>query len=179
MLIICLIVMLYLFINVCDDLANTRMEMNTGLAKLRSNKLEIKSLKRDVLKLESILSDAFNTRVTRDTLVFSKTVTATGYTAREEECNSEPWITASGRPSRVGGIAVSRDLQAMGLTKGKLIIIKNMGLFKVEDLTAEMKRKNTDNPVPITNTIDILHAHVKAAEIFGTGSVEIIWLGEG
>lgn len=162
--------------------------ITTGYSKLKVEVLNVKLdlsdtlsknyyLKADIDRLERIVSDVFNTEFTKETTVYSKTVTATAYTAREQECNSEPWITASGRPSRVGAIAVSRDLQALGIRKGDLVVIKGMGLFKVEDLTGREKHKNTSQPVPIVNTIDILHAHVKAAEIFGTGSVEIIWLG--
>ena len=135
-------------------------------------------LKAHVERLERIVSDVFNTEFTKEMTVYSKIVTATAYTAREEECNDEPEKTSSGRPSRVGGIGVSRDLEALGINIGDLVVIKEMGLFRVEDRTATYKRKNTDNPVPITNTVDILHANLEAARIFGTGPVEIIWLGE-
>lgn len=157
---------------------NLKQDLTTVKDDLSDTLSENYYLNADVARLERIVSDVFNTDFTKETTVYHKIVTATAYTAREEECNDEPEITASGRPSRIGGIAVSRDLEALGINIGDLVVIKNMGLFKVEDRTAEMKRKNTSNPVPVVNTIDILHANVKAAKIFGTGTIEIIWLGE-
>lgn len=135
-------------------------------------------LEADIERLERIVSDVFNAEFTKETTVYSKIVTATAYTAREQETNGKPWITANSRPSRVGAIAVSRDLEQLGIRLNDLVVIKDMGLFRVEDRTGEFKRKNTSNPVPVTNTIDVLHAHPKAAKIFGTGPVEIIWLGK-
>jgi hypothetical protein len=127
-----------------------KAEMVTVKADLSSTLSENYYLGADIDRLEQIISDAFDSEFTTQTTVYSKTVTAT---------------------------AVSRDLQVLGIRKGDMVIVKGMGLFKVEDLTGFEKRKNTAQPVPIVNTIDILHAHVKAAEIFGTGPVEIIWLG--
>ena len=95
------------------------------------------------------------------------TVHATAYTAREEECNSQPWVTASGTPSRVGVIAVSRDIEQIGIKLGDLVIIKGMGLFRVED---RMNKR-------WTNRIDILHANLKAARRFAKREVEIMWVG--
>jgi 3D (Asp-Asp-Asp) domain-containing protein len=130
-------------------------------------------------RMEIILSDVFNREFTHDLPVFAKLVTVTAYTARIEECDETPEVTSSGRPSRVGAIAVSRDLEARGISLGDMVVIKGMGLFRVEDRTGEFKRKNTDNPIPVTNTVDILHANIKAAKKFGTGQEILIWLGKG
>lgn len=96
----------------------------------------------------------------------SLVVTATAYTAREEECNSQPWVTASGTPSRVGAIAVSRDLEDRGVKLGDVVIIKGMGSFRVED---RMNKR-------WQNKIDILHANLEAAKIFAKRDVELMWL---
>jgi len=93
-------------------------------------------------------------------------VTATAYSARKEECNAQPWITASGTPSRVGVVAVSRDLEELGVQLGDFVIIKGMGLFRVEDRMNKRWRKR----------VDILHANVEAARRFAKRNVEIMWL---
>jgi 3D (Asp-Asp-Asp) domain-containing protein len=118
-------------------------------------------------KLRFFLSEAFDTEYVSQP-VYTKKVTATAYTAREAETNSEPWITANGRPSRVGGLAVSRDLEVLGINLGDMVVIKGMGLFRVED---RMNKR-------FTNRIDILHANLKAARIFAKQELEIMWIGK-
>jgi len=120
-----------------------------------------------IAQLETILSHALGQEYPGQTFT-SMTVTATAYTAREEECNSEPWITASGTPARVGVIAVSRDMEKRGIRLGDLVIIKGMGLFRVED---RMNKR-------WSNRIDILHANLKAARQFAKRQVEIMWINE-
>ena len=120
-----------------------------------------------ITRLNSLLSDILG-REYRGEVVYSMEVTATAYTAREAECNDEPWITANGKPSRVGAIAISRDLETIGINLGDLVIIKGMGLFRVED---RMNKR-------FTKRIDILHAHLKAARMFGKQNLEIMWFGE-
>ncbi len=115
--------------------------------------------------LEGVLSYALGQNYSGQPLN-TMTVTATAYTAREEECNSQPWITASGTPSRVGVIAVSRDIERSGIRLGDLVIIKGMGLFRVED---RMNKR-------WENRIDILHANLKAARRFAKRKVEIMWV---
>lgn len=103
-----------------------------------------------------------------DRPVFSMTLTATGYSARKEECDSTPEVTASMTPSRVGVIAISRDLEAnVGLKMGQMVVIKGMGLFRVED---RMNKR-------WEGRIDILHGNPEAARLFGKREVEILWIG--
>ena len=100
--------------------------------------------------------------------IYSLTVTATAYTARTEECDATPEYMASMKPSRIGAIAVSKDLEKKhGLTLGKKVFIKGFGLMRIEDRM---------NP-RIKNRIDILHANLKAAKIFGKKEVTISWIG--
>ena len=128
---------------------------------------ELVELKNDNTKLEELLSHAFSTDV-RDRPMYSKLVTATAYTAREAECDATPWFTASMEPSRVGAVAVRRDLEAIGLTFGKIIIIEGYGAFRIDD------RMNAR----WTNRIDILHANLKAANLFAKRELTIHWLGK-
>ena len=121
----------------------------------------------EITKLKFFLSEAFRVEYTGQPM-YTKKVTATAYTARAVECNSEPWVTASGRPSRVGGIAISRDLEALGLTLGDMVVIKGMGLFRIEDRMNKRWK----------NRIDILHAHLTAAKNFAKQELEIMWLGK-
>ncbi len=63
-------------------------------------------------------------------------------------------------------IAVSRDLESIGVQLGDFVIIKGMGLFRVEDrMNKRWKRR-----------IDILHGNPEAARIFAKREVEIMWL---
>jgi 3D (Asp-Asp-Asp) domain-containing protein len=117
-------------------------------------------------RLEGILSYALGQDYSGQPFK-TRTVHATAYTARAQECNSQPWVTASGTPSRVGVIAVSRDIEQIGIKLGDLVIIKGMGLFRVED---RMNKR-------WTNRIDILHANLEAARRFAKREVEIMWVG--
>lgn len=102
-----------------------------------------------------------------DFIRFSKKVTLSAYTARVEECDATPEVTADLTPSRMGLIALSKDLFTV-LSYGDMVIIPPYGVFKVADRMNDRW----------TNRIDILHANVKAAKLFGVKEHrEIIWLG--
>jgi len=101
-------------------------------------------------------------------LVLSTPVTVSAYTASVDETNSEPHFTADMTPSRIGLVAISRDLEhELGISLGQTIILPSLGVFRVHDRMSTHKRKNTASPVPITRSIDILHANKKAAKKFG------------
>jgi 3D (Asp-Asp-Asp) domain-containing protein len=70
-------------------------------------------------------------------------------------------------PSRIGAIAVSQDLEALGLTFGTIVVIDGMGSFRVDD---RMNRR-------WVNRIDILHANLKAARNFAKRDLTIRWVG--
>jgi len=125
----------------------------------------IESQAATISRLKDVLSDAINQEYADQPFSTLK-VTATAYSAREEECNAQPWITASGTPSRVGVIAVSRDLESIGVQLGDFVIVKGMGLFRVEDRMNKRWRKR----------IDILHGNPEAARRFAKREVEIMWL---
>lgn len=133
---------------------------------ITSQQQTIAAQNRTIEHLEGILSYALAQDYSGQPFK-TMTVTATAYTAREEECDSQPWVTASGTPSRVGVIAVSRDMEQIGIELGDLVIIKGMGLFRVED---RMNRR-------WTNRIDILHANLEAARRFAKREVEVMWVG--
>jgi len=97
--------------------------------------------------------------------LFSRIVTATAYTASVEECDSTPETTASNNPSRIGTLAVSRDLEVLGLTLGKVIIVEGLGPMMIEDrMNSRWK-----------NRIDILHANKEAAKLFAKQKRKIYW----
>jgi 3D (Asp-Asp-Asp) domain-containing protein len=142
-------------------LISDRNEVIAGRNETIANQL------RTIDQLEGILSYAFDQEYSGQAFK-TMTVTATAYTAREEECNSEPWITASGTPSRVGVIAVSRDMEKLGIKLGDVIIIKGMGMFRVEDRMNKRWK----------NRVDILHANLQAAKLFAKRQVEIMWFDD-
>ena len=98
---------------------------------------------------------------------FSTPVTVTAYSARPQETNSEPWFTADMTPSRVGLLAVSRDLlYEVGLQYGQTVILEGLGVFKVRDTMNERFRRR----------VDILMAHHKAAKLFGKREATLRWV---
>jgi len=72
-------------------------------------------------------------------------VSASAYTARVEECDSTPFITASGDSVREGGVAISRDLLRK-YPLGTLISIKEHGgvLYIVFDVMGPTQYNRMD-----------------------------------
>lgn len=102
---------------------------------------------------------------------FSTPVTVTAYSARAEETNSEPWYTADMTLSRVGILAVSRDiLYELGIEYGDTVILEGYGVFKVHDTMNKRFRRR----------VDILMGNKRAAELFGIKrDVKLTWFGKG
>ncbi len=92
-------------------------------------------------------------------------VTATAYTSSPAETDSTPHITASGHHLSPGDrvIAVSRDLEARGLTFGSLIFIPSLGWYTVEDRMHRRWRRR----------IDIWMESRRQARIFGKKHLRI------
>lgn len=59
--------------------------------------------------------------------------TVTFYTPCPAETDNTPYITASGVRVRAGMCAVSRDLEKMGFTFGKMIYVEGLGSFEIQD----------------------------------------------
>jgi len=77
----------------------------------------------------------------------SMTVTATAYTASRRETDSTPYTTAFNEKLRMDDriIAVSRDLEKMGLTHNTLVRIEGRdGVYRVGDRTHKRWRKRID-----------------------------------
>ena len=110
--------------------------------------------------LETILGEVPNTS-------YSTPVTVTAYTASEDETNNEPWFTADMSLSRVGMLAVSRDLlRDLNLKLGDEVVLGGYGVFKIRD---KMNKR-------FTRRVDILFAHKKAALLFGKEeNVKMTW----
>jgi 3D (Asp-Asp-Asp) domain-containing protein len=117
----------------------------------------------------NFIEKAFGTTI-KNKPIYSTKVTATAYSARKEECDANPEITASGNPSRVGVIAISKDLETdFGLSFKDMVLIENYGLFKIDDrMNSRWKRR-----------IDILHGNPEAARLFGKKEVTLTWIGKG
>lgn len=104
-------------------------------------------------------------------------VTATAYSATPRETNSSPEVTADMTPSRIGLLAISRDLEAeLGLQLGETVVIPELGVFKIHDRMSTHKRKGTSQQQAIRRSVDILHANSKAALMFGKQQVKLIYI---
>jgi 3D (Asp-Asp-Asp) domain-containing protein len=131
---------------------------------------QVVELQQDNDEAKALLSQVFKRKVT-DLTTFTTSVTITAYTAREEECDATPEITADGTPSRVGVVAMSQDMfRKHNLTFGDRVMLmvdgENLGVFEIRDT---MNQRWTDR-------IDILHGNLKAARLFGKTKGEIMWV---
>lgn len=98
---------------------------------------------------------------------FSLPVTITAYSAEAAQTDSTPELTADQTPSRIGLLAVSRDLlHEIGLRYGQRVIIPAYGVFEIRDT---MNKR-------FTRRVDILHGNEKAALAFGKMEGELIWM---
>jgi len=98
------------------------------------------------------------TRVTR-------VVKATAYNAVPEQTDSTPEICAWGDRVRPGIIAISRDLEKSGLTRGKEVHIEGIGNVVVMDRMNRRKR----------NQIDLYMEKYQDAVEFGVKELSITW----
>ena len=72
-------------------------------------------------------------------------VTVTAYSPTEEECDSDPYITAYQKPVREGTIAISRDLEKeFGWRLGDKVHIAGLGVFEVWDRMHPRWKKRVD-----------------------------------
>ena len=72
-------------------------------------------------------------------------VTVTAYSPTEEECDSDPYITAYQKPVREGTIAISRDLESeFGWRLGDKVHIAGLGVFEVWDRMHPRWKKRVD-----------------------------------
>jgi 3D (Asp-Asp-Asp) domain-containing protein len=92
-------------------------------------------------------------------------VNATAYNADRRQTDSTPTICAWGDKPRAGTIAVSRDLERMGLTRGKEVHVEGIGWLTVLDRMHQRKSKQ----------IDIFMKDREEAVQFGNQKVTILW----
>ncbi len=71
-------------------------------------------------------------------------LTVTAYSARSSETDDTPTKTASNRTVQKGIVAVSRDLFDMGWVFGKKVYVEDYGVYTIDDLMHERKRKQLD-----------------------------------
>jgi len=97
--------------------------------------------------------------------VNKRLVKVTAYNALENQTDSTPFEAAWGDRVRDGIIAVSRDLEKVGLTRGVKVQVDGMGEYVVLDRMHRRKR----------NQIDIFMWRYKDAVNFGIQNKEITW----
>ena len=108
----------------------------------------------------------------------SRILKATAYTPRIEECDSDPFIAASGDSVRPYTIAVSRDLMQQGWKFGRCVFIQEVnkrgstveggicGFYFINDVMHSRWK----------SSIDIIHWNVKDAFRFGCRQVKVYLL---
>ncbi len=101
-------------------------------------------------------------------IVITRIVKATAYNAVPEQTDDTPKVCAWGDPVRPGIIAISRDLERIGLTRGKEVHIEGIGKRIVLDRMNKRKR----------NQIDLYMERYEDAVKFGVREVKITWYAE-
>ncbi len=95
----------------------------------------------------------------------TRVVKATAYNAHPRQTDDTPEICAWGDKVRPGIIAISRDLEKSGLTRGKEVHIEGIGKVVVMDRMHRRKR----------NQIDLYMENHKDAVEFGVKELTISW----
>jgi len=96
---------------------------------------------------------------------FARVVLATAFNAVASQTDDTPEICAWGDRVRSGIIAVSRDLEKLGLTRGRKVHVEGFGILVVMDRLHDRK----------SNQIDIfMDSHRKAVR-FGVQELRIRW----
>jgi len=98
-------------------------------------------------------------------IIYTRLVRVTAYNADQRQTDSTPFTAAWGDRVRPGMIAVSRDLEKIGLTRGKLIHVDGFGYGKILDRMHKRKR----------NQIDIFMENNEDAVNFGVRNLTIWW----
>ena len=98
----------------------------------------------------------------------TRVVRATAYNATEVQTDSTPLICAWGDRIRPGIIAVSRDLEKLGLTRGRTVYVEGYGKRIVLDRMHARKR----------NQIDLYMDTYEEAINFGVQELVIHWEGD-
>jgi len=103
-------------------------------------------------------------------MIFKIPVEVTAYTARPEETDDTPTITASGQQVRLGIVALSRDLEhEFGLQFGDMVEIEGLGVFEFQD---RMNRR-------IKRGVDIFFNSYRKAIQFGRKNGTLILTSTG
>jgi len=98
----------------------------------------------------------------------TRVVKATAYNAVPEQTDSTPDICAWGDKVQPGIIAISRDLEQIGLTRGKEVHVEGIGKRVVMDRMHYRKR----------NQIDLYMERYEDAVQFGVQELTISWTEE-
>jgi len=98
-------------------------------------------------------------------VIITRAVKATAYNAFSQQTDSTPTICAWGDKIRPGIIAISRDLEKIGLTRGQEVHVEGFGKRTVMDRMHRRKR----------NQIDLYMESHKEAIRFGVQTLTISW----
>ena len=98
----------------------------------------------------------------------TRIVRATAYNAVPQQTDSTPEICAWGDKVKPGIIAISRDLEQIGLTRGKEVHVEGIGKRVVMDRMHHRKR----------NQIDLYMERYEDAVEFGVQELSISWTDE-
>jgi 3D (Asp-Asp-Asp) domain-containing protein len=118
-------------------------------------------------ELETLVAANYKPLKKQSTKV-SRVVRATAYNAVPEQTDSTPEICAWGDRIKPGIIAISRDLERIGLTRGKVVHIEGIGKRVVMDRMHHRKR----------NQIDLYMENYEDAVRFGVKELTISWTEE-
>ena len=99
----------------------------------------------------------------------SANVMVTAYTSSVSETDFSPWVAAWNNRLHHGDrvIAVSRDLEKLGLGNGSVVYVEGLGLYTVRDRMNKRKRRS----------IDIwFETNKRAAIKFGKKRLRVYWI---
>ena len=128
-------------------------------------------IKKDIKVRNFIFEKEHIIKLKRYENINRKFVLVTAYNSIYNQTDNDPFIAAWGDKlnSNMKIIAISKDLEELGLTRGKIVNIENLGNFKVLDRMNERKR----------NKIDIyMGLNIDKALSFGIKKLEISWNNE-
>ena len=99
-------------------------------------------------------------------IIYSRRVRATAYNACPTQTDDSPTICAWGDSVGEDVVAVSRDLEKIGLSRGVKLFVSDLGTRTVKDRMHKRKR----------NQIDLFMNNQSAALKFGVQYLDIFWV---
>ena len=160
-----------LFVALCAFVACASYFWSSSSTQSADNRLDLKRAgtaqgkTRDIVRFVSTEDLAQTVGFTVRPSRMNRVVKATAYNALESQTDSTPLICAWGDRIRPGIIAVSRDLESLGLTRGQEVLVEGLGKRVVMDRMHRRKK----------NQIDIFMDSHENAVNFGVQELVISW----